>query len=218
MKSKWDKLKELSKNKYTKPIVFFGFYFIFFSVILIIASLSNNQKQEVEEKTMWDMIGDNYEYLYNIDSNNDLVISLDGKRYNNKELFNIKVNGVKKEEVYKFYDDIFVKVDNASNQNESFIHISENELFKNDYINIDNMNVNYMNIDYIKDIVADAELMDSKTNFDGSRSDIYVFGNINIEVIDSSDNVLKILITDPLYKLVMQYKNINNVKDFVVEK
>lgn len=206
MKSKWDKLKELSKNKYTKPIVFFGFYFIFFSVILAIASLNNNQKQEVEEKSMWDMIGNNYEYLYNIDSNNNLIISLEGKRYNNKELFNIKVDGVKNEEIYRFYDDIFVKVDNAFIQNEKFILISEF------------FDKNYFDINYIKNMVADAELMDSKTNFDGSKSDVYVFGNITIEVINSNDNLLKILITDPLYKIAMQYKNINRVKDFVVEK
>jgi UDP-N-acetylmuramate-alanine ligase len=44
------------------------------------------------------------------------------------------------------------------------------------------------------------------------------FNNINIEVTSANNNLNKISLSLPLYKVTMQYKNINKVKDFVVEK
>lgn len=209
---KWDKdkLKAILKNKYTKSVLFFGFYFVFFMVILSMMSPNDVSEGEKTNINMWDNITNNYEYLYEIKLSDNQIISMEGKKYNNKNLFTKSVNGIVDSEVYIFYDDISIKKDGIWSDGNSFGIIDY--IFDEKYLDIDYI------IRYIKELVADSELIDSKTNFDESRSDIYKFGNLDIEVISSQNILKKVTIIEPACTLAIQYRNINNVKDFVVEK
>ena len=76
---KLEKLKKLSKSKYFKPLIFFGFYFVFFTVIIVSMSPSNYQAEKEEKiETKWQDIKNNYEYLYEIEKDDQVVI-LEGK-------------------------------------------------------------------------------------------------------------------------------------------
>jgi hypothetical protein len=158
------------------------------------------------EDNMWDNITNNYEYLYEIKMPNDQIISFEGKKYGHKNLFMKKINNVIGSEVYIFYNDVFVKKDDIwVEDNTDAIKYAFDE--------------RYLDIEYIKLLIADAELMESKTNFDGSNSDIYVYNNLNIDVLSEKNVIEKISILDSsLYQITLQYKNINQVEDFVVEK
>jgi hypothetical protein len=206
MKSKWEKIQELYKNKYTKPLLFFGFYFIFFTVIIVTFAFSpSTSNNDITEKNLWDDITNNYEYLYEIETSNN-IITLEGKHYGNKNLLTKKINDDVTDEIYIFYNDMYIK--------------SSNEwIINNNYELVDDAFDNrLLSIDYIKSLVGDSEKINSITNFDESITDKYQFGNINIEVISSNNELRKIKLYLPLYKINLQYKNINRVQDFVVEK
>ncbi|MDD3305006.1 MAG: hypothetical protein PHT75_02635, partial [Bacilli bacterium] len=175
MKEKWDKLKELSKNKYARPLIFFGFYFIFFSVILSIASQSMPNDNKQVERDLWADITNNYEYLYKVKTEDNWVIKLEGKKYHNKELFTRKINDVLDSEIYIFYEEVSVKKDEKWIASPDFVLID------------DSFDEQYFNIASLKMLIADSEQYDSVDNFDGSKSDIYKFHNIDIEVISEDD-------------------------------
>lgn len=206
MKFDKDKFKEWMKSKYAKPLLFFGFYFIFFAFVLMIVRPSTNVNNNADEPDMWNDITTNYEYRFDVTFNDGQVITLEGKKYNNKNLFTKRVNDVIDSEVYTFYNEASIKKDNKWMDTNDFVLV--NQYF----------NDRYFDIDYLKDLIADAELTNSITNFDDSVSEAYSFGNINVEVVSADDVLKKINIVDPLYKINIQYKNINEVKDFVVEK
>jgi hypothetical protein len=205
MKSKWERIKELYNNKYTKPLLFFGFYIIFFTIIIVAFSTVDRSNNHIVESNPWDYITNNYEYLYEIDSNNNIV-TLEGKQYGNKNLFNKKVNNVLTDEVYTFYNDIYVKSNSEWINNNNYVLVSGS---------FDNK---YMDINYIKSLIVDAELMNSTTNFDESITETYKINDLNIEVVSVNNEIKKITLVLPLYKIILQYKNINRVQDFVVEK
>jgi len=75
-----------------------------------------------------------------------------------------------------------------------------------------------LDINRLKIIISDAELISTVNNFDGTKSENYTFDNLNIEVISENNVLKKILIKTDIYNINLQYKNINEVKDFVVEK
>jgi hypothetical protein len=207
MKLNKDKLKELWKNKYTKPLLFFGFYFIFFSVILLFAYSNNNTNTDNNmNKDMWDNMNNNYEYLYEIKDADNQIVSLEGKQYGHKNLFVKKVNDIIDNEVYIFYSDVMIKEDNTWRSINDFKMVDNN------------FDDNYFDLGYVKQLIDDSELMDSETSFDGSKSDHYKFGNLDIGVTSENNTLKKVSIIEPLYQITMQYRNINNVKDFVVEK
>jgi hypothetical protein len=205
MKSKWERIKELYNNKYTKPLLFFGFYIIFFTIIIVAFSTVDRSNNHIVESNPWDYITNNYEYLYEIDSNNNIV-TLEGKQYGNKNLFNKKVNNVLTDEVYTFYNDIYVKSNSEWINNNNYVLVSGS---------FDNK---YMDINYIKSLIVDAELMNSTTDFDESITETYKINDLNIEVVSVNNEIKKITLVLPLYKIILQYKNINRVQDFVVEK
>jgi hypothetical protein len=205
MKSKWERIKELYNNKYTKPLLFFGFYIIFFTIIIVAFSTVDRSNNHIVESNPWDYITNNYEYLYEIDSNNN-IITLEGKHYGNKNLFDKKVNNVLTDEVYTFYNDIYVKSNSEWINNNNYVLVSD--LFDN----------KYMDINYIKSLIVDAELMNSTTSFDESITETYKINDLNIEVVSVNNEIKKITLVLPLYKIILQYKNINRVQDFVVEK
>ncbi len=60
--------------------------------------------------------------------------------------------------------------------------------------------------------------MKTEPNFDGSTSDVYKFADIDIEVIGDRGVLKRINIELSPYNILLQYRNINGVKDFVVEE
>ena len=203
---KWEKIKELRKNKYTKPLVFFGFYIIFFTFVFVLAGSNDVVPDNKTEKDMWLGIVNNYEYLYEVTSNENQIISLEGKKYSNKDTFIKKTNNIIDSEVYIFYDKVSIKQDDSWIESDNFVLID------------DKFNNQYFDIKYIKDLIDESELVDSIVNFDGSKSDTYAIEELKIEVISEENKLKKIIITDPLYNITLQYRNINKVEDFVVEK
>jgi hypothetical protein len=173
---------------------------------MIVRPTTNVNNDTGEETNIWDSIKNNYQYHYDVTSSDGQTISIEGKKYNNKNLFTKIVNNAVDSEVYTFYNATSIKKDNKWVDTDSFVLISQD------------FNEQYFDIAYLKKLIADAELVNSVTNFDDSTSDFYTFGNISIEVISSDKVLKKINIVDPLYKINIQYKDINEVKDFVVEK
>ena len=104
-----EKLKEISKTRYFKPLLFFGFYFVFFAVIIATMQPSSNPiNNEKGVNSNWKDITNNYEYLYEIETE-ESVITLEGKKYNNKNLFTKKTNDIIDSEVYTFYEKTSIK-------------------------------------------------------------------------------------------------------------
>lgn len=205
MKFNWQKIKEFSKSKYGKPLLFFGFYFIFFAIVFSLPINNNADKNNNSDKDILDKISNNYEYLYVIETSSGQTIELEGKKFNHKNLFAKKIDNNIDDEVYIFYDEVKVKKDSEWISNNSFVLVDES------------FDENLLNISYLKLLIADSEKMDSKTNFDGTKSDFYQFGNINIEVISANYILQKINVLQDRLSIKLQYRNINSVKDFVVE-
>ena len=206
MKWDWKKIKELSKNKYTKPIFFFGFYFLFFAIIIAVSSVNGNVEEDTTEKNGWDDINSNYEYLYEIQTNDYKTITLEGKTFGNKNILTKKIDSVIDSEIYEFYDEIYIKKDNIWTASNDVILVDES------------LDERLLNVNYLKNLIVDAELINSTINFDNSKSDVYQFGNININVKSEENTLKSIYITNQTYKILLQYRNIDEVKDFVVEK
>ncbi len=200
---KFKDIKEKLSNKYIKALIFFGFYLIFF--IVLFASMSPNTTPNTEEeKDMWEEISNNYEFRYDI-AFSDNLITLEGKRYNNKELFTRKIDNVLDKEIYRFYDDFSIKVADKFEKADQLILVD------------DKFNNNLLDISYIERIINDGELIKSATNFDGSLVDSYLFNNTAIDVLSENKKIKRIDINDGDYKVSLQYKNINKVKDFTVD-
>jgi len=200
-------LKEKWQGKYFKTIAFFVFYFFFFAfVILLFSNESDTDKTAVKEVNMFDSISNNYEYSYSISKTDGSFVNLSGKKYNNKSLFTIFKTNEKSVDIYKFYDQMSIKTDNEWIDVSSYILVDEN------------FNENLLDINRLKIIISDAELISTVNNFDGTKSENYTFDNLNIEVISENNVLKKILIKTDIYNINLQYKNINEVKDFVVEK
>lgn len=208
MKSFMETYNKMKGNKFTKPILYFGFYFIFFAVVILFASVANNNEsnQNPDKVNMWSNISNNYQYLYDITLGNNQIISLEGKIYGNKNLFTKKINGVLSDEVYLFYKDVSIKKDNKWTPTTNFILVDKD------------FDENLLNIRIIRGLVNDAELINSSTSFDGVKKDSYTISNYTIEVESKDNNIQKITIVGPTYSLYLQYKNINGVKDFVITK
>jgi hypothetical protein len=173
---------------------------------LLLAQTGNSNTDNNTSKDMWENINSNYEYLYEIKNSDNQIISLEGKKYGHKNLFIKKIDGTVDNEIYIFYDDLMIKKDNA------WTSVNDFEMVDNTF------DERYLDTAYIKRLIDDSELMDSETNFDGSKSDHYEFGSLDIEIISESNDLKRIMITEPLYQIILQYRNINHVKDFVVEK
>ena len=75
-----------------------------------------------------------------------------------------------------------------------------------------------LDINHLKTIIEQAELIDTKNNFDESISEIYKYNDMEIEVINENNVLKKVIMSFPSYNIKLQFKNINQVNDFVVEK
>ncbi|HHT38315.1 MAG TPA: hypothetical protein GXZ95_02735 [Mollicutes bacterium] len=201
-----EKLKEFSKTRYFKPLLFFGFYFVFFAVIIATMQPSSNPiNNEKGVNSNWKDITNNYEYLYEIETE-ESVITLEGKKYNNKNLFTKKTNDIIDSEVYTFYEKTSIKKDDTWQEIDNFILIDES------------FDDRLLDINHLKTIIEQAELIDTKNNFDESISEIYKYNDMEIEVINENNVLKKVIMSFPSYNIKLQFKNINQVNDFVVEK
>jgi hypothetical protein len=207
MKWNLEEIKKFLKSKYAKPILFFGFYFIFFTIVLLSFSpTSNGDNKNDGEKSIWSNIGSNYEYLYKININDSSSIKLEGKRYNNKNLFTRTVNDEESMQIYTFYDDIYI------NDNDDW-------LLKNDFVIVDaSFDNELLDLIYIKNLLADIEPFSTENNFDGSISKTYVTDGKNITVVSMDKNIKRIEISYGIFDASLEYRNINKLKDFVVER
>lgn len=200
-------LKEKWQGKYFKTIAFFVFYFFFFTFVLIFyPNRSDTVKTEVKQVNILDSISNNYEYSYSVSKEENIIANLSGKKYNNKSLFTINKPGEKVVEIYQFYNQKSIKIDNIWNNVSSYVLVD------------DSFNENLLDINRLKIMISDAELISTVNNFDGTKSENYTYDNLNIEVISENNILKKIIIKNNIYNIVLQYKNINKVKDFVVEK
>jgi hypothetical protein len=207
MKWNLEEIKKFFKSKYAKPILFFGFYFFFFTIIIFSFSTTNNSEiKNNNEKNIWSNISNNYEYLYEINVIDSVNIKLEGKRYNNKNLFTRKVNDEDSKQIYTFYDAIYI------NDNDKW-------LLNNDFVIVDTSFDNkLLDLVYIKKLLDDIEPFKTENNFDGSIRDTYITDSKNIIVVRTNNDIEKIEISYGLFDISLQYRNMNKVKDFVVEK
>lgn len=200
-------LKEKWQGKYFKTIAFFVFYFFFFTFVLIFyPNRSDTVKTEVKQVNILDSISNNYEYSYSVSKEENIIVNLSGKKYNNKSLFTINKPGEKVVEIYQFYNQKSIKIDNIWNKVSSYVLVDNS------------FNENLLDINRLKIMISDAEFISTVNNFDGTKSENYTYDNLNIEVISENNILKKIIIKNNIYNIVLQYKNINKVKDFVVEK
>lgn len=214
----WQKIKDLrekSKNKYIKAAIFFGFYFIFF-IIIFILSIDKNQLEtnndEHKTKDKWRLINNNYQFLYEImieDSNKPLVIKLEGKKYNHKQLIDKYINNQLIDTIYIYYDEVKIKENNTWHKQENYYLVDEH------------FNHHLIDLNYFKEIVKSSILIDKKTNFDESVEEYYRY-QVGDKVIDfrvlSQDNLIRALTIDcPFIKIYLQYKDIDKITDFFIK-
>lgn len=215
----WQKisdLREKSKNKYIKAIIFFGFYLIFFSIIFLLAAGNNKIKDDDQPliKDKWQLINNNYQFLHEIiieeDQNESLIIKLEGKKYNHKLLVDKYLNNQFLTSIYIYYDEVRVKVNDDWQKQEDFYLIDEH--FNNDLLDIN----------YFKKIVKEATLINEVTYFDESTEEIYLYNLndeevINFKVLTKDNLITKIIIDYSSMKITLQYKNINKITDFFID-
>jgi hypothetical protein len=214
MKDKIKALREKLKKKYMKAIIFFIFYFLFFLFIVVISKSDNDIEEkenidDVEYNDKWLDLNNNYEFYYDINIFDNENIVLQGKRYQNKNLFTKYINGEKDNIIYTFYDNIYLNQNGIWEENNNF------ELIKKDF------NYNLIDINYIKQIVNDAIFIEEINNFDETVEEKYLYSkeginDINIVVVSLNEKITKIKLETINLYLVLQFKNINEVENFVI--
>lgn len=93
-------IKELKKTPRGKGILFFGFYFIFFLIIAIVARLvpnnpitTDNSSNEEDTISIREVNGYNYNYKYTINVDNN-IIYVNGMKDNSEEYLTYNVNNM----------------------------------------------------------------------------------------------------------------------------
>lgn len=216
----WQKIKDLkekSKNKYIKAGIFFGFYFIFFIIIFLLSAGTNEIKEDNSNKLLikdkWQLINNNYQFLYEIkieeDQNELIIVKLEGKKYHNKELIDKYINNQFAASIYIYYDEIKVK-ENDVWQKEDDFHLVD-PFF----------NYNLIDINYFKKIAKTSTLINKITNFDESIEEHYLYylndeEVIYFKVLSKNNLITDIDIDYSLMKIKLQYKNIDKITDFVI--
>jgi hypothetical protein len=96
MKEKIKKAKELYANRRYRALFILGLYAIFFMIVIAIFNTSSSAYVPIEEEKPKDVVLDkfgklnNYEYSYKIErviGSDVIYYNVDGKRYQNKEMF-----------------------------------------------------------------------------------------------------------------------------------
>lgn len=195
-------IKEKLENKYIKAAVFFGFYLLFFGFFFLFTSSPEN-KPIVKTEKHWTDIKKIYEYEAVIkDLQTEEAIKITGKRFFNKNLF---TKG--EDEVYYFYDEIYLK-----NEDDLFEKINNYEMVSETF------NDEYLDINLLKEKLTEDKQIDKVINFDESETTKYIV-NDEEYLITSNQGVLKeIKIITKDYLIEIKYKNIDKVEDFIVKK
>ncbi len=145
-----ENIKELTKDKNGKSILFFGIYFVFFILLFLLLKFGGNdsfltQEYEMGKKSQFSsslLLNKNYYFDYKV-TIDDNVYNYYGKRYQDNELF--KYNNF---DYYKTNTDFFVN-------NGTWIKC-DNPYVYYELINVDNMsniilNSTFMNMENIDD-------------------------------------------------------------------
>lgn len=148
-----DLIKELWKSPRGKGILFFGFYFIFFLVVIVLVRTgvrSTTGIDEYENGTMYNFTtknleSKNFSYVYNINVDGILYV-YSGKKTRDKELFS--VNNI---DYYRNGENYFV------NNNNLWIKSDNPNLFSY-----------FVELNNIKGILKDATYI-SKTSYDSGK-------------------------------------------------
>ena len=130
---------DLRKTEKGKAILFLGFYFVFFLVLIIFIRVStNNYKGPVynlysEESKMYTydkILAENYNYTYTITIDNNVYV-YNGQKYNDMELFEFNDNNYFFDGVdyylIDYINNMFTKVDNPNQLSDftTFLRLGE---------------------------------------------------------------------------------------------
>lgn len=196
------RIKELLENKYIKAGAFFGFYLLFFGFFFLFTSSPETKPIEKIEKH-WTDIKKIYEYeavIKNLQTEETITIT--GKRFFNKNLF---TKG--EDEVYYFYDEIYLK-----NEDDLFEKINNYEMVSETF------NDEYLDINLLKEKLTEDKQIDKVINFDESETTKYIVNDEEYLITSNNDVLKELKIITKDYLINIKYKNIDNVEDFVVEK
>lgn len=211
--SKFDKLKEMWKDKRGRAKIKLSLYLIFFVGVVIFARVLSYQNSKlphndnVNNNSFIYTLKDNYEYDINIEKDNNKY-NYHGRKLGLNE--SIKVKDDNKEEYYYVMNNKYYSLDNKGN----YILSTSEEVYP--YINYKFMNINFIK-ELIKDSTKDGNVYKVKlsTLVLNNTSDNYVTIEVNedtktitidytelFKIDDSSIN--KVLVT-------MTYSNINQI-------
>lgn len=210
--SKFDKLKELWKDKRGRAKIKLSLYFIFFFGVIIFARVLNSQTSKLQNENINTnsfvyAINDNYEYDINIeiDDNN---YNYHGRRLGYNESLSLKVED--KEEYYYVMNNKYYELDNNGN----YILTSSEDIYSC-------LDYKYMNLNYIKTLI---NISTSENNtYKIKLSDLILNNNSESYIIITIDENNKTVIIDytELFKIdniditkvlvTMTYSNINSI-------
>ena len=227
--TKWQKIKKAWKEPKTHALMSLGLYAIFFTSIFLVVKIRglildakydkpNIEYEKVEVIDEYKEL-DNYEYKYTITKNNDTYV-LNGTVYKNKE--KLKEEGNNK--IYYLND--------------------ESEIYPQEYIDLENklgINLTYLNPEYIYNYIKISKLIDSTEYKDSTKKEIYEISikdlkelfKINVEksnalgtltVLSDRNNINSIEISFinneyfKTYKVLIEYSNVENVRDFDINQ
>jgi len=202
------------QSSYSKELLFFGFYFIFFA-FLILLGLNNkdlvwknyDKKEEAGNEEKENIILDNYEFLWEIkfkeESNIDKLL-LEGKRYHDIFLFYKYIDGLYEGEFYLEKDHLKIKLEEG-------LEDYEKELIKADFNN------RWLDVNYIKEYIKEGDFIEKFERFDGTISKKYkIDDNFFITLSSKKDGIEEIIVDNILFDIFLQYKNVNKVIDFSI--
>ena len=166
---KWlETIREIQKNPKGKAILFFGFYLVFFVVIILFVRFSSRRNPYLYEyekgnstvNQIYELQGFNYEYRYHI-TIDDNTYEFEGKRH-------------KKNEVYTYLDDSYY-----CNQEECFV-LKEKWMLSEQKIPFHSL----LEPDHIAKIIEEAHL-ESKTSYESGQT-VYTYQVL----VDSLNHIL----------------------------
>ena len=234
------KIKELYSNRRYRALMNLGLYAIFFIVVFAIlmggSATNNSLKDADKELTTLDRfkVANNYEYYYDIERTIDagvIYYNVEGKRYLNKEVFNIKddINGyyVEDDIVYVTRDSIKEKllqgplsVDLTKIKPLNIVNLIMQAQLESTTNNYKEGTVKNSYLLPVKDFIRlyFSEIIEDKDNLFISINTYEADGNIiKVEMDLTNADKYEEFIID-FHKLELNYKSINHVEDFTISK
>lgn len=210
--SKFDKLKEMWKDKRGRAKIKLALYFIFFFGVIIFARVLNSQASKLQNENINAnsfvyAINDNYEYDINIEID-DNTYNYHGRRLGYNESLTLKVGD--KEEYYYVMNNKYYELDNNGN----YILTSSEDIYSC-------LDYKYMNLNYIKTLINIST--NENNTYKVKLSDLILNNSSNNYIIITIDENNKTIIIDytELFKIdniditkvlvTMTYSNINSI-------